>query len=180
MLARSLAAALVVAAFGVSATTVPATAEAEASASEAPAPVTVGSQLPPLTLEDQHGESRTLDASTRLVIFTGEMQAGDLVKEVLAERGGEILAERDAVYVADVHRMPALVRRLFALPSLRKRPYPMWLDTEGDATASFPAVEGRPTLLFVDDLVVREIRNPASADELRAALGLPPEAPEPD
>ena len=134
--------------------------------------------MPALTLEDQHGETHTLDASVRLVIFTREMGAGDMVKDLLAENGGEILSERGAIYVADVNRMPGLIRRMFALPSMRKRPYPMWLDTEGTATADLPAVEGKPTLLFLEDGKVKKIRNPGTGAELREALGLPPELPE--
>ncbi len=156
---------------------VPALLAAALAAPVTAEPLGVGATLPALTLEDQHGESHTLDASVRLVIFTREMDAGDVVKEVLAERGGEVLAERSAVYVADVHGMPGLIRRLFALPAMRRRPYAMWLDTEGDATADFPSVDGKPTLLFVEALQVKDVQHPADAAALRAALGLPAEEP---
>lgn len=136
-------------------------------------PVAVGSTLPALTLEDQHGEAHTLDASIRLVIFSREMGAADIVKETLAENGGAILKERQAVYVADIHKMPSVIRFLFALPSMRRRSYPMWLDTEGVVTADLPAVEGKPTLLFLENLQVKEIRNPGDVRALRSALGLP-------
>jgi hypothetical protein len=133
----------------------------------------VGSTLPALRFEDQHGELHTLDASVKLIVFTRDMDAGDIVKETLAENGGEVLAANGAIYISDVHAMPSLIRSLFALPSMRKRPYPMWLDVEGEDTTILPATEGQPSLIHLDALQVTRIDSVASGAALRDALGMP-------
>jgi hypothetical protein len=133
----------------------------------------VGSTLPALTFEDQHEELHTLDASVKLIVFTRDMDAGGIVKETLAENGGEVLAANGAVYISDVHGMPSLIRSLFALPSMRKRPYSMWLDVEGEDTKILPATEGQPSLIHLDAMTVSRIDSVATAAALREALGMP-------
>jgi hypothetical protein len=133
-------------------------------------PYGVGSVLPALTLPDQHGASHTLDASLRVIVFSRDMDGGRVVQEALAEDGAALLETSRAAYISDVSRMPGLVRRLIAKPRMRRRPYPMWLDEQGEATARFPSRKGLPTLIFVEDLRVLHVEYPASAEALRHGL----------
>jgi hypothetical protein len=144
-------------------------------------PYAVGSELPPLSLEDQHGESHTLDGSVRVVLFSRDMDAGKVIQQALSEDGQALLDAHSAAYVADVSRMPGLVRRMIAKPRMRKRPYLMWLDEEGDATADLPSEEGLPTLLFLEDRRILRIHYPATPEALREALSAPqPALPSPE
>ena len=72
------------------------------------------------------------------------------------------LPQHHVLYVADIHGMPSFIARMFAIPSMQKRPYPMLLDRDGAATARFPSEEGKATLLFLEDRVhpVRSLRAP--------------------
>ena len=134
-------------------------------------PAGVGDTLPALELEDQHGEARELDAGVRRLVFTREMKAGRIAKAALGEEAGIALMKRpDTVYVSDVSRMPGLVRALFAMPSLRRRPYPILLDTEGERTQVIPSEAGKVTVLSLDALRVTEVRFLATGEEIRAAL----------
>jgi hypothetical protein len=143
------------------------------AAGAAAEPLDVGAALPALELADQHGESRAIDAAVRIVLFSRDMDGGKVVREAL-ERKGEgaagLLAERDAVYVADVSRMPGLVRRMIALPRMRRRPYPVLLDEKGAATAAFPSRDGRATVLFLDGLRVTRIAYEESPDAVLRVL----------
>lgn len=114
----------------------------------------VGSTLSPRIFEDQHGEEHALDESLRLVVFARDMDASDLVKEALAETTGEQLSKRGIATVSDISGMPKLVARLFALPAMRKRAYPMWLDRDGSKTADLPSEPGRVSLLRLERLQV--------------------------
>jgi hypothetical protein len=133
-------------------------------------PYAVGSTLEPLEFADQHDQIRTVDALLRALLFTRDMQAGDVLKQALAEDGAAQLERAGAVYVADVSGMPALVLRMFALPKLRQRPYPILLDRDGSQTARLPSQSGKVSLLVLDALRVKEIRYLASPEEIRAAL----------
>ena len=133
-------------------------------------PYAVGGVLPALSLQDQHGESHALDASVRVVLFSRDMDGGDVIKQALAGDGPDFLERNGAVTVADVSAMPGLVLRLMARPAMRRRPYPMLLDEQGDATADFPSQKGKATLLFVERSKVVRITYVGTADALRGAL----------
>ncbi|MEZ4290979.1 MAG: pirin family protein [Myxococcota bacterium] len=101
----------------------------------------VGEVLSPIALEDQHGVLHQIDDSTRVVLFSRDMDGGRLLKAALAEVPASALTERGAVYVSDISGMPRPVATLFALPGMRRRPYPMLLDRDGEATRVLPDVE---------------------------------------
>ena len=129
-----------------------------------------GTNLPATTLNDQHDAPGQIDATTENVLFTRDMDASKVAKEALADNGEQLLENAGVVYVADIARMPGFVSRFFAIPAMRKRPYRMLLDREGDATASFPTEEGHVTLIRLDDLAIRRVEHFDSAWALRRAL----------
>ena len=143
---------------------------ARAFADPAPAVLAVGDALPPLALRDQNDVDVRIDAATRLVLFTRDMSSGGLVKEALAEGGKETLAAAHAVYVSDVSGMPSLVRSAFALPGLRKRPYPVALDEGGTATRTLPFRAGQVTVLALAAGKVTAIGFAATSTDLAALL----------
>ena len=126
--------------------------------------------LAPIALDDQHGEPGGVDAATRAVLLSRDMDGGGLVREALATDGAAQLERARAVYIADVHAMPGLIRRLVALPRMRERPYRVLLDTDGAPTAALPSEEGKATWLRLEGLRVVEIRFLTSSQEIGKAL----------
>jgi hypothetical protein len=143
-----------------------------AATATADSPFAVGDRIDAFTLEDQHGVVHTLDASVELILFSRDMAGGDLVKHALADAPADLLTTRNAIYVADITGMPKLVAKMFALPKMRKRPYPLWLDRDGAATARLPDVEGRATLIFLRDFEVTRVLHVATSAEVERELGL--------
>lgn len=133
-------------------------------------PLAVGSTLAPRTLPDQHGSAHAIDESVRVVLFTRDMKGGGIVKEALQEDGRAFLERHHALYVSDVSGMPGFIRATIAKPRLRGRGYPVLLDEEGQATAEFPAAEGKATILFLEKLRVVRLEQVASVEELRRTL----------
>jgi hypothetical protein len=121
-----------------------------ASAQGRAKPLGTGARMPEIHLADQHDRQGTIGPATRIVLFTRDMEAGDFVKEALAEDGSALLAAANAVYIADISGMPGLIAKVFALPAMRKRPYRMLLDRDGKATADFPSEKGKVTALHLD------------------------------
>jgi hypothetical protein len=132
----------------------------------------VGETMEAFSLEDQHGEQRTLDANVELILFSRDMDGGDFIKQALKDVPGGFLAERHAIYVADISGMPKLVAKLFALRKMRKRPYAMWLDREGDVTQRLPDEEGRATLISLEGLRVVNVVHLDSAEAVARAVGV--------
>jgi len=134
-------------------------------------PAGVGSELGPVELEDQHGLTHRIGDAVQVILLSRDMQGGDVIREALAGRDAEFFAKREIVYVADIHRMPGLVARLFAIPKMRERAYPMLLDRDGEATRDWPAsAEGRALLIRVDALRITAVESYASPEQLAAAL----------
>lgn len=149
------------------------------AASAAAESLVVGSELAPFSLEDQHGHAHGVGADVRAILFAREMEGGEVVKAALAEFGAELLFDADAVYIADVSGMPKLIRRMFALPKMRKRGYPMLLDTDGTVCADFPGLDGHATLILLASSKIAAIDHYDSAEEVRAALrALRPQPPD--
>jgi hypothetical protein len=98
------------------------------------------------------------------------MDGGRVLRETLDGAGADSLAARNAVYVADVSGMPALVTRLFALPSMRKRPYRILLDRDGTATRELPQASGKVTVLRLEGLRITEVSYADTPGALRMAL----------
>jgi hypothetical protein len=144
-------------------------------------PKLVPERLAAFELPDQHGSPHRVDGAVRILILSRDMDGGAVVRGALETRGEAaraFLAERGAVYVADVSRMPGIVRSLLAMPRMRGRPYPVLLDTAGEATAGLPSEPGRASLVWLEDLRPVRVEFVATPEELLAKLGLHP-APRP-
>ena len=107
---------------------------------ESASPLTVGVSVS-LALRDQHDAAHPVTPETRLLIFTHDMDGGGYVKEALAEGGAGKLEAARCVYVSDLSGMPGPIRRMMALPSIRRREYRVAVDEDG---ASTPSVSGAP------------------------------------
>jgi hypothetical protein len=123
-----------------------------------------------MSLEDQHGKPRRIDETARAILFARDMDGGGILKEALAESGPSLLEGAGAVYVADVSGMPRLIRRFFALPSMRRRAYTILIDVDGSVTERLPSAEGRATLMTLDALRLVRVTHFDSAADVRAAL----------
>lgn len=146
-------------------------APSRAEESAPPPPWIAGDRIEAFELEDQHGDPGRVDAGVRLLLFAADMDAGALVRDALeADPSLQDLAARGAVFVSDIHRMPALVTRLFALPSMRRRPYRMLLDRGPGPTVRIPREPGKLTLLELDALSIRAITFLDSPDAVAQAL----------
>jgi len=137
-------------------------------------PIGIGDTLEVIRLKDQHGQTHEIDSSIQTVIFTRDMDAGDVVREALSESevDGAVFTRANALYVSDISAMPAMVARLIAVPRMRKRPYPMLLDRDGEVTRLFPSEAGAATILTLDSLRVVAVGYADSSAEVRQALSV--------
>lgn len=133
-------------------------------------PLAVGEVLPEFSLEDQFGAEGRVDDSVRVILFSRDMEGGDLLRTGLAEVGEGVLPAARVVYVSDISGMPRLVARMFALPKMRKRPYPMLLDRTGEWTALLPGTPGRATFIHLERLKIRTVEEFDSAEAVRARI----------
>jgi hypothetical protein len=130
--------------------------------------------MPVLTLKDQNDTTRTIDADTRLLIFSAERDVSAFVETALADQTAESLAAAGIQYVSDISGMPGMVTTMIALPKMRKRPYPMLLGRETEETAMLPREPGKVTLIRSEGGTITGVQSIGDAATLRAALGIAP------
>ena len=131
-----------------------------------------GDLFPAITLENQHGETINIDSQTRLLLFSADMGGGKLVRKVVEQHKSVAdLVNSDTVrYISDVSNMPSMIRRMMALPAMRKRPYPILLDTKGETTANFPRRSETVSLIQLNQLTITSISYSSTVQQLAEAL----------
>lgn len=129
-----------------------------------------GDSLPSLQLKDQHDRPASIPGDLQQVIFAADKAGSALVTDWLDGQAADWLVRTKRVYLADIHKMPGLVTRMFALPKLRDKPYVIVLGREAGDLAMFPAREGCVTLLPVVAGKVGEAAYACDAKRLQDAL----------
>lgn len=132
--------------------------------------IEIGQTLEPFTLQDQFEEAATLTDSTELLLVASSRKAAGVVDEAIKEKPEGYLDERNALYVADISRMPGLVTRMFLVPSMRKANYRVLLDRESTVAPDHLGQDGEVLWLRLNQREVLEQRTFTDAEDLRTAL----------
>lgn len=129
--------------------------------------IEVGERLAPWTLEDQFGDTVTLDEQTSLLLLASSREAADVMDEAIKHRTEGYLEARNALYVTDISRIPGLVAKFVLVPSMRSANYRALLDRESRVAPQ--PLGGDDTVLWLDldDIKVRERREFRAAEALR-------------
>ena len=130
----------------------------------------VGEILKPWTLLDQHEQPYTLNDQTHVLLVARNMDGSKMVKAALEDQPKGYLEARNTVFLADVHGMPSLIGKMFALPAMRKYTYRVVLDRDGSVAAHYPGAEDKVLWLQLKNGTVVEKHEFATAEALREAL----------
>lgn len=139
-----------------------------------PAALAIGDTVPALTLDDQHGKPVALPGTAQWLLFAPDKAAADLAQGWLQPQGAGVLDRLQAIYVADISGMPAMVTRMFALPALREMPYPIGLVRDAALTAGLPRQPKALTLLRLQAGRITQVRHVTDEAGLRDVLGARP------
>lgn len=120
-----------------------------------------------LELNDQFDVKTTINESTQWVLFSVEKDASDLVNKSLEDLKLTSLKDMNGVYVADISRMPSLVTSMFALPKMKKYPFPVALDRDGEPTAKWPREKGKVTLMKLKNLEIVSTQFSSRAEDIK-------------
>ncbi|MBA4681464.1 MAG: FAD/FMN-containing dehydrogenase [Pseudomonas sp.] len=124
-----------------------------------------GERLAPWTLLDQHDVPYTLNDETRILLVARDMDGAKLVNAALEGKPKGYLGERQAVFLADISRMPGVIASLFALPKMRDYNYRILLDRDARIAPRYQAGEGEVLWLQLEDgkLVEQKVFRDAKA-----------------
>lgn len=127
-------------------------------------------KLAKIELADQFDNMQSVDESTKVLIFVHDMEGNDIVEQAFEPYNAVKLAEMKVVFLADISGMPSLIGRLFALPAMRDRAYSIMLDREGALIEKFIVKEEQITVMYLDNLAIKESKLVATAEELSSLL----------
>ena len=122
----------------------------------ASAAVTIGQPITPLSLNDQFDVEHNITSTTKKVIFTFKKASSHIVKDYLATQKADYLKERDAMYVADVSAMPAIIS-FFVLPMLTSNEFPILVIEEEEQAEVYKneeQIEAVMVVILKDEVVV--------------------------
>lgn len=130
----------------------------------------IGETLTPWTLNDQYDQPYTLNEQTRILLVARNMDGAKLVKAALQDQPKGYLEARNAVFLADVHGMPSLIGKWFAIPAMQKYTYRVVLDRDGSIAAQYPGAEDQVLWLQLQGNTVVSQHTFTSAEQLQKAL----------
>jgi len=133
-------------------------------------PAGKGPAFPHLLLKDQHGKPCQLPSDARWVLFVRSRAEDQWSDPVLKKLGAPGMAARHLVYLSDVSGMPALIARLFALPALRRRHYPVVLMHQAHQARGIPVQKGCASLTGLDSGRIVSSRMLCGPEVVRQAL----------
>lgn len=134
------------------------------------APYKVGQSVPPLDLPDQFGKRTVLKEMPKTLIMAYEKGTSAIVNDFLNGQDGGYLKKYNAAFVADISGMPNFITEAFALPKMRKFPYPVLLIRDEEQGLKFPGEEAKITIMKFSGNVLSGISYVSSPEQLKAAI----------
>jgi hypothetical protein len=111
------------------------------------APYAAGQKVEPFQASDQFEKNFAFDPnSTRHLLISHDMDTGKKANTALAALGKDYLPSKKAVYLANIHGMPAIGRK-FALPKMKKYPHRIILGDDQALMDRFPKQAGKVTVI---------------------------------
>lgn len=133
----------------------------------------VGERLAPWTLLDQFDKPYTFNEQTQTLLVARSMDAAKLINGALQDKPEGFLEARKTVFVADIHKMPALISKMFAVPGMRAYSYRIMLDRDARVVPRYDGDIDKVLWLQVQNGRLVKQQQFSSSDELRAALERP-------
>ena len=131
--------------------------------------LTIGTDIPTLTVKDQFEKDHTVDANIKTIIFSATKTEGTTIKEFLLTKDKDYLTTNKAAYVADITGMPSLITKFVAMPKMKSYPFSILLIDEANKTL-FPIKEDMISIISLENGKVTDIKYIKTAAELAEIL----------
>jgi hypothetical protein len=134
--------------------------------------VSVGVTLKPFKLKDQFDKLHSLKKDTKKIIFVFKKDTGHLVRNYLNKQKDDYLENRDILFIADISKMPAMIREYVAMPDLKQRDYPVMIVYNQELSNKFKKGKEHEKVMIVelDNYNVKDIKYITSEDELKSHI----------
>ncbi len=106
------------------------------------------------SIKNQFDNSFNHTKSMEYIIYAADMETKDVLQDALSTINTDCMNDGKVVYLANISGMPKLIAKLFALPKMRKYPYPVWLDRNGSASKDLPSQSGAVGLIDIENSAI--------------------------
>lgn len=130
--------------------------------------ITIGSKLEPLSLNDQFDKPQQVDENTKRLVFVFKKDTGHTMREYFKTKTPEFIADNHIVMVADVSKMPSLIKEFVAIPDLQESKYSILLldNEEFSKTFQNEANINKIMIVELDNLEVKKVVFLATTEQL--------------
>ncbi len=127
--------------------------------------LTIGNDLPTLTIKDQFEKDFTVDANIKTIIFSATKTEGTTIKEFLLTKDKDYLTTNKTVYIADITGMPSLITKFIAMPKMKDYPFSVLLVDEANK-GLFSVKEDMISIISLENGKITDIKYVKTAEEL--------------
>lgn len=121
------------------------------------------------TLLDQNEQAYTLNDEAKVLLVARSMAAAKMVNAALEDQAQGYLDARHMVYVADIEKMPSLIK-MVAVPAMRSAKFRIMLDQDGRVASRYNGDRDSVQWLELENgKVTRDVRF-TDADKLRQSV----------
>lgn len=120
--------------------------------------------------ETPEGRPMKIPHETKLIIVGFEKDTGATVNDFLNTKNKYYLQKNKAIFIADIHAMPSVITKMFALPKMKKYKHLIYLHYGKEFQKNTPYKDDKITILRVKDRKIFDISFISTPKELQAAI----------
>ncbi len=121
-------------------------------------------------LKDQHENTFTHTERMEYLLLANGMSSKKLIDKTLKTVDNGCLQDGRVVYLANISGMPSLITKMFALPKMRKAPYPIWLDRDGSISDNLPSKDDSVSMIQLNNAAIADTQFYKAAEPLQEKL----------
>lgn len=134
--------------------------------------ITIGKKIKPIKLKDQFDKNGTFSQDTKTLIFVFKKATGHTVNEFMKRQKDSFVKDNGLKIIADVSKMPSLIKKFFAIPDLQKSNYPILLIEDEELSKKYQNHQHVEEIMIVtlDKLVVKKVTFLSNEKQLKTVL----------
>ena len=128
------------------------------------------STLDNYSYETPEGRPMKIPHETKLIIVGFEKDTGATVNDFLNTKNKYYLQKNKAIFIADIHAMPSVITKMFALPKMKKYKHLIYLHYGEEFQKNATYKDDKITILRVENRKISNISYISTPKELQAAI----------
>ena len=109
-------------------------------------------------LPDQFDRSHSLSPNTKLVLIAFVKKDGHTVREYLKRHNPNLLEKNHAFFIADISKVPVVIRNMFILKDLKKSKFPVLLIYDKNISKSLSENKDGIMVLYLDNKTIKSVK----------------------